>query len=67
VAPKRCLVRLAADGDRIRVDRGARFPGRGAYVCPGSSCLQDAERHGRLSRALRRPAQLPRETLESGV
>lgn len=43
--PKTALVRLAARGTRVMVDRHARVPGRGAYLCPDSRCLDQALRH----------------------
>ncbi|HEV3229640.1 MAG TPA: YlxR family protein [Solirubrobacteraceae bacterium] len=68
VAPKQSLVRLAVGEDQVLlVDRAATLPGRGAYVCAGQACLHEAARRGRLSRAFRRPVQIPPKTLESGV
>ena len=57
---KRELLRIvrAPDGD-VRVDRGGKAPGRGAYVHREASCLHAALSRGVLARALRSglPAQ----------
>jgi predicted RNA-binding protein YlxR (DUF448 family) len=47
-------VRLAraADGTVV-VDRGGIWPGRGAWVCAASDCVQRALKPGRLSHAFR--------------
>jgi len=39
VEPQRQLVRVAADGARLVVDRERRRPGRGAYVHPRAACV----------------------------
>jgi predicted RNA-binding protein YlxR (DUF448 family) len=39
VVPQRELVRVAADGPRLVVDRERRRPGRGAYVHPRATCV----------------------------
>ena len=49
------LVRLAVAGGNVIVDPRARQPGRGAYVCGDSDCLEVALRKdgAALARALR--------------
>lgn len=37
--PKGTLLRVAAVGDRVVVDREAVLPGRGAYVHPSAECV----------------------------
>jgi uncharacterized protein len=52
VRPKDEMIRLARAGDGVVVvDREARAPGRGAYVCPRAECIERARR--RLAGALR--------------
>ena len=56
VRAKRELVRLARRSDgMIVVDRGARMPGRGAYLCDGPECAARLLKAGRLNQAFRRP------------
>lgn len=52
--PKKELVRVVrpADGDSVCVDATGRKNGRGAYLCPSRSCLQQARKAHRLERAL---------------
>ena len=50
IAPQRELVRIAADGPRLVVDRDRRRPGRGAYVHPRPACVTVPG----LARSLRR-------------
>ncbi|MFO7600181.1 MAG: YlxR family protein [Candidatus Desulfacyla sp.] len=51
---KKDLVRLIlnADGWVIR-DAGGKGAGRGAYVCPGESCVKSLKTNKRLKRAFR--------------
>ena len=52
VRPKMEMIRLArTPGGTVVVDRAARAPGRGAYVCPRAECVERARR--RLGGALR--------------
>jgi predicted RNA-binding protein YlxR (DUF448 family) len=51
------LVRLAADGAGGVAVNPRRATGRGAYLCPSLSCLEEALRRNVLSRAL--GAELP--------
>ncbi|TMK42693.1 MAG: YlxR family protein [Actinobacteria bacterium] len=66
-APKGALLRLALDGDRVVLDRAARRPGRGVYVCSAGPCLEKAVRGGGLVRGFRRAVKLQPESLESNV
>ncbi|MBP7125071.1 YlxR family protein [Myxococcota bacterium] len=52
--PQRELVRLAVgpSGD-VSVDLERRLSGRGAYLCPQSTCLKRALARGSVPRALR--------------
>ncbi|MBM5799360.1 MAG: YlxR family protein [Cyanobacteria bacterium K_DeepCast_35m_m2_023] len=43
------VIRLA-NGGGVQLDRGE---GRSAYLCPSTTCLDDAKRRKRLQRALR--------------
>jgi predicted RNA-binding protein YlxR (DUF448 family) len=67
IAPKSELLRVAAveaaDAAPVRavLDVAKRMPGRGAYLCrgttatqPADSCLEHATRRGGIARALRR-------------
>jgi predicted RNA-binding protein YlxR (DUF448 family) len=77
VAPKGELLRIvviAGDrGDvRATIDHTGAMPGRGAYLCrerpsggPARSCLDLADRRGAIARALRSPAKIDRELVES--
>ena len=47
------LIRIAVAPDGFRVDRRGTMPGRGAYVHPVRSCVDDALGRGSLARALR--------------
>lgn len=51
VADQRELVRLASTPDGVAVGRS--LPGRGAWLCPGTGCLDPAIGRGGLARALR--------------
>jgi predicted RNA-binding protein YlxR (DUF448 family) len=65
--PKGELVRLVRRPDgRIVVDRGARLPGRGAYVCAEAGCVERALRPGKLVHAFRAPCR-PDEDLSCSV
>lgn len=58
-APQEDLVRLVLDPDGVtpRVDYLGRLPGRGAYVCPTMSCMEQAVKRGGLRRAFRAPVE----------
>ena len=51
--PKASLLRVVKpqDGD-AHIDFGGRAPGRGAYVCPDSACLEKARKSKVLERTL---------------
>jgi predicted RNA-binding protein YlxR (DUF448 family) len=53
-APQRTLVRLGIEGERVIVDADKTAGGRGAWLHPGSKCLEKAVRRRALGRALRR-------------
>lgn len=54
--PKRELVRVVrrVDGS-LAVDRRGKVSGRGAYLCPTRSCVEQALKTRRLERALEVP------------
>ncbi len=54
--PKRELVRIVrrVDGS-LAVDRRGKVSGRGAYLCPTQSCVEQALKTRRLERALEVP------------
>ena len=61
---KRALVRLVRDAAGVvEVDPTGKRNGRGAYLCPGRACWEQALRRGTLERALKtalRPADRER-------
>jgi len=62
--PKRELIRVVRTplGELLIDDTGKRS-GRGAYICPGTACLQIAIKGKRLQRALE--MELPAEVLQA--
>ena len=51
--PKKDLVRVVKSPEgEISLDLTGRKPGRGAYVCPSSQCLEKARKAKTLERAL---------------
>jgi len=49
------LVRLVAPREGVLVvDVDQKLGGRGAYLCPGRTCMKEALKKGRLSRALKK-------------
>lgn len=55
VRPKRELVRIVRGPDgTVSVDATGKRPGRGAYICPTSECLEKARKGRQLERALDR-------------
>jgi uncharacterized protein len=51
---KKALLRIVRDSDGVvRLDPTGKAPGRGAYLCPTSECIQTAFKQKRLDRALR--------------
>jgi predicted RNA-binding protein YlxR (DUF448 family) len=60
---KEDLVRIVMKDGTLMVDAGGRLPGRGAYLCHRSACVQALlKKRGRLSYALR--VSLPRDVEE---
>jgi uncharacterized protein len=58
--PQTELIRIARSRDgRVAVDERGGAPGRGAYVCPGQSCIDRALASDGLRRALRHGGALP--------
>lgn len=56
VRPKNEMVRVVRQPDgTVELDKGGKMPGRGAYVCPDASCLEQAVKRKALDRALRVP------------
>jgi predicted RNA-binding protein YlxR (DUF448 family) len=47
---------MVGRGHDIVPDPQARLPGRGAYLHPSQTCLEQAQRRKALGRALRMPA-----------
>ena len=62
--PKKELVRVvrAPDGT-VSIDSRGKSPGRGAYVCPNTACLQKALRSKALDRSLE--VEIPQEIYET--
>ena len=51
--PKRELIRVVRGTDgTVSLDFGGKAPGRGAYICPNSDCLQKAIKSKSLDRSL---------------
>ncbi len=50
---KSTFIRLAISEGRAVVDHYGTMPGRGAYICPDSDCLDKAIRKKSISRALK--------------
>ena len=71
--PKKELIRVVKNKDlEIKIDPTGKINGRGAYICPNISCLEQAQKSKRLSRALE--IEIPsniyedlRETIESEI
>ncbi|MET0602575.1 MAG: YlxR family protein [Baekduia sp.] len=64
VGPKSELLRLVAVAGRVEVDPAATMPGRGAYVC-SPECAEQAVKRRAVSRALRGPAEISEDFVES--
>jgi uncharacterized protein len=58
-APQRELVRFVAPDGTLRLDRGKRSAGRGAYVHARLSCFERAADKRAFSRTLRRNVRIP--------
>jgi predicted RNA-binding protein YlxR (DUF448 family) len=63
VAPQPELLRFALVAGEAVPDPQRRLPGRGAYVHPVRSCLDDAVRRRAFARAFRRPAAVSRDAV----
>lgn len=61
---KKQLVRIvkAPDGNDISLDLTGKKPGRGAYICSSSDCLNKAKKARRLERAF--SCKIPDEVYE---
>jgi predicted RNA-binding protein YlxR (DUF448 family) len=55
--PQAELVRLVVEGGRVMPARPGS-PGRSAYLCPDSRCLEAAEKRRAFARAFRMPVTL---------
>lgn len=50
--PKKELIRIVKNAEgEIKVDKTGKLPGRGAYICNNSECLEKAVRSKRLERS----------------
>lgn len=62
--PKKELIRVVRSPEgEISLDTTGRKPGRGAYVCPATACLQKAQKAKRLERAF--ACAIPSEVYEA--
>jgi hypothetical protein len=60
---KRELLRIVrSPAGEVRVDRGGKAPGRGAYLCRNRECLRSARKRDALSKALK--TKVPLEIYE---
>lgn len=61
--PKKEMVRVVRSKEgEVSLDLTSRKSGRGAYVCPNSSCLSKARKARRIERALQCP--IPEEVYD---
>ena len=60
------LLEFLATHKDIVVDRAARMPGRGAYLCDGPECAAALSKAGRLNQAFRKPCVMDGIDLMSG-
>jgi len=49
------LLRLVASEDGITIDASQKLPGRGAYLCFRTACVERAKKRQSLQRALKCP------------
>lgn len=50
--PKKELIRIVKNAQgEIKIDKTGKLPGRGAYICNNSECLEKAVRSKRLERS----------------
>jgi hypothetical protein len=62
--PKKELIRLVRTPEGIiEIDPTGKKAGRGAYVCPGTECIQKAIKVKRLERTFGQP--IPKEIFEA--
>ncbi|MCL2227931.1 MAG: YlxR family protein [Oscillospiraceae bacterium] len=62
--PKHELVRaVKSPGGEVSLDFNEKKPGRGAYVCPDSSCLKRAVKSKALSRAF--GVEIPQSVIDA--
>ena len=67
VRAKAELIRLVRRADGVVfIDRTGAAPGRGAYVCPGRECLEEALKRGRLAKAFKGKAEVSDEVMRLG-
>jgi predicted RNA-binding protein YlxR (DUF448 family) len=52
--PKKDLLRLIVDGDKLIVDPGGKTGGRGAYLCRSEDCLNKALKKKRFTNVMTR-------------
>ena len=63
-SPKEELIRVVMVDGALRVDEAGRLPGRGAYLCPETACINSLlKRKGKLSYSLR--VSVPRAAEEA--
>jgi predicted RNA-binding protein YlxR (DUF448 family) len=56
VKGKKDLIRIVRDPEgNVHLDTTGKASGRGAYICPSLSCLEQAVANRRLEKALARP------------
>ncbi|GAA1814192.1 YlxR family protein [Nesterenkonia flava] len=51
------VVRVALEGDEVRLDAARRMPGRGAWLHPQRECFEAAVKRKAFNRAFRRPVR----------
>ena len=60
---KSTLIRVAANPNgEVQIDPSGKAHGRGAYICPNTTCLQKAQKSKGLERSLKR--NIPPEIYE---
>ena len=53
--PKKELIRIVKNTQgEIKIDKTGKLPGRGAYICNNSECLEKAVRSKRLEKSFER-------------
>lgn len=51
--PKENLIRIAFDGESLRVDKSGLMDGRGTYICRNKDCLNKAIKKRAFNRTLK--------------